>query len=129
MAESVSKPAAFEVVHLGDQPWYTAEDLAEAREIASPRNSRARNLSIADIRIPTGVAVRAHRHEVVEEIYHVVAGTGRMTVAGSTRDVGPGDTVVILPGERHGIQNLGTTELRLVVTCTPPWTPECLVFD
>ena len=129
MEKRPPEPTPFEVVRLDAQPWYTAADRAEAREIASPRNSRARNLSIADIRIPPGVAVRAHRHEVVEESYHVVAGTGRMTVAGTARDIGPGDTVVILPGERHDIRNLGETDLRLVVTCTPPWTPECLVFD
>lgn len=116
-------------VRLGDQPWSVADDHAVAREMVSPRNSRATRLSIADIRIPPGVAVRPHRHEVIEEVYHVVSGTGWMTVAGKGLRIAPGDSVVILPGERHDVVNDGAEDLRLVVTCTPPWTPECLVFD
>ena len=117
------------VVRLDDQPWSVADDHAVAREIASPRNSRATRLSIADIRIPSGVAVRPHRHDVIEEVYHVASGTGWMTVAGKGMRIGPGDSVVILPGERHDVVNDGAEDLRLVVTCTPPWTPECLRFD
>ena len=126
---AVAKPTTPEVVHLDKQPWYLAEDRAEAREIVSPRNSHAQNLSIADIRIPPGVSVKAHRHLVIEEVYHVVAGTGAMMIEGVEMTITRGDTVVIRPGERHGIRNDTAEELRLVVTCTPPWTPECLVFD
>ncbi len=118
-----------EVVAVERQPWYTAEDKAVAREIASPRNSRARQLSIADIIIPAGVAVKPHYHEVIEEIYYVTAGSGLMTVAGRSRRIGVGDAVVIRPGERHSVHNDTGADLRMIVTCTPPWTPESLKFD
>jgi mannose-6-phosphate isomerase-like protein (cupin superfamily) len=124
-----SAPAPIEVVPLEAQPWYEAEDRAVARELASPRNSRARQLSIADIRIPAGVAVKPHYHEVIEEIYHVTAGTGTMTIDGREARVGPGDTIVILPGERHSVRADADIDLRMLVTCTPPWTPDCLKFD
>lgn len=120
---------SIEVVRLGDQPWYVAEDRAEARELASPRNSRAQNLSIADIRIPAGVSVKPHRHLVIEEIYHVTSGSGVMWIDGAEKLLTEGDSVVIRPGERHAIRNHTGEELRLIVTCTPPWTPDCLVFD
>ncbi len=127
-AEPPSSPA-IEVVHLEKQPWYVAEDRAVAREIASPRNSRAANLSIADIAIPAGVAVRTHYHKVIEEIYFVTAGGGVMTIDGKEQRVGVGDAVVIRPGERHSVRNDGAVELHMIVTCTPPWTPDCLIFD
>jgi len=120
---------AIEVVHLGDQPWMTADDHAVARQIVSPSNSRAQKLSIADIIVPPGVEIRKHRHAVIEEIYHVVAGKGNMWINGATREVGAGDTIVILPNEVHAISNVSAEELRLIVTCVPPWTPDCLIFD
>lgn len=122
-------PAELEVVAVEKQPWYTADDQAVAREIASPRNSRARQLSIADIIIPAGVAVKPHYHKVIEEIYYITAGGGIMTVDGRERQVGVGDAIVIRPGERHSVRNHTRSELRMIVTCTPAWTPDCLIFD
>jgi mannose-6-phosphate isomerase-like protein (cupin superfamily) len=118
-----------EVIHLEEQPWLEAEDRAIAREIASPRNSRAEQLSIADIIIPAGVKVRPHYHRENEEVYFVSSGSGLMHVDGREQRIGSGDAVVIKPGERHFVHNDSTDELRLIVTCTPPWTPECLCFD
>jgi mannose-6-phosphate isomerase-like protein (cupin superfamily) len=108
-----------EVVQIERQPWYEADDKAVAREIASPRNSRARQMSIADIIIPAGVAVKPHYHKVIEEIYYVTGGQGVMII----------DAVVIRPGERHSVRNDSKAELRLIVTCTPAWTPDCLIFN
>lgn len=118
-----------QVVKLDDQPWYEADDKAVAREIASPRNSRAERLSIADIIIPAGVKVKPHYHEVIEEIYFVSGGSGIMWLDGKEKKVVKGDAIVIKPGERHSIHNNTDEELRLIVTCTPDWTPDCLIFD
>ena len=118
-----------EVVKLEEQEWHEADDRAVAREIASPRNSRAEKLSIADIIIPAGVKVKPHYHEVIEEIYFVSGGSGIMWLDGKEKKVVKGDAVVIRPGERHSIHNNTDEELRLIVTCTPAWTPDCLIFD
>lgn len=118
-----------EVIQIEEQTWHEADDRAVAREIASPRNSRAEKLSIADIIIPAGVKVRPHYHEVIEEIYYVTGGSGLMHVAGKEQRIGVGDAVVIKPGERHFVHNDTAEELRLIVTCTPAWTPDCLIFD
>ena len=118
-----------EVVKLEEQTWYEADDKAVAREIASPRNSRAEKLSIADIIIPAGVKVKPHYHKEIEEIYFVSGGSGIMWLDGKEKKVVKGDAIVIKPGERHSIHNNTEEELRLIVTCTPPWTPDCLIFD
>lgn len=118
----------FEIIKLNEQPWYVAEDNAEAREFASPRNSRAQKMSIAEIKIPAGVHIIEHHHEVMEEIYFVQSGSGIMNINGLDQKVEQGDTIVILPGERHSIRNNTNEDLYLIVSCTPPWTPECLKF-
>ena len=118
-----------EVVKLEEQIWNEADDRAVAREIASPRNSRAEKLSIADIIIPAGVKVKPHYHKEIEEIYFVSGGSGIMWLDGKEKKVVKGDAIVIQPGERHSIHNNTEEELRLIVTCTPPWTPDCLIFD
>ncbi len=117
-----------EVIKLEDQPWYEAEDKAVAREIVSPRNSSAKSLSIAEIKIPIGVEVVPHHHKM-EEIYHVASGTGLMMVEDRYRQIAAGDTVVIAPHQWHNIKNNGDAELRLVVTCVPAWAPEHLIFE
>lgn len=128
-AAPATPPTGIQVVQIEKQPWYEADDKAFAREIASPRNSRAQTLSIADIIIPAGVAVKPHYHKVIEEIYYVTAGSGIMTLDGRETRIGVGDAVVIRPGERHSVRNDTAAELRLIVTCTPPWSPDCLIFD
>lgn len=117
-----------EVVKLEDQPWYEAEDKAVAREIISPRNSSVESMSIAEIKIPVGVEIVPHHH-VMEEVYHVVSGTGLMMVEDEIQQLVPGDTVVIAADEWHNIKNNGEEELLLVVTCVPAWAPEHLKFE
>jgi mannose-6-phosphate isomerase-like protein (cupin superfamily) len=129
LSAETDKTTPLEVIQIEEQTWHTAEDHAVAREIASPRNSRAEKLSIADIIIPAGVKVRPHYHEVIEEIYYVTEGSGLMHVDGKERRIGVGDAVVIKPGERHFVDNDTDSDLRLIVTCTPPWTPDSLIFD
>ena len=126
---STGDPKAMEVINIEKQPWMTADDHAVARQIVSPSNSRARQVSIADIIVPAGVTIRKHHHVVIEEIYYVTAGEGIMWLNGATQKVGVGDAVVIRPGDVHSISNPTKTDLRMIVTCTPAWTPDCLVFD
>ena len=122
-------PGGIEVISIEKQPWYEAEDKAVAREFASPRNSRAELISVADIIIPGGVKVVPHKH-AWEEIYMVTAGKGLMMLEGKTVEVVAGDSVVILPNEWHTIENADPKEeLRLTVVCAPAWRPDGLVFD
>jgi oxalate decarboxylase/phosphoglucose isomerase-like protein (cupin superfamily) len=82
-AVPAAPPPVIQVIQIEKQPWYEADDKALAREIASPRNSQAQALRIADIIIPAGVAVKPHYHKVIEEIYYVTAGSGIMMLTGA----------------------------------------------
>ena len=118
-----------EIIPLSTQPWREAPDRAQARQIVAPNNSRCTTHSLAQIRVPAGVAVRPHRHRRSEEVYHVVAGRGRMLLDGEEALLSPGDTVVIHVGQRHGITALNDADLEMLVTCVPAWEEDDQVFD
>jgi len=117
-----------EVVRLSEQPWYTAPDHAVARQLFAPGNSRCTSMSLAEIVIPAGIAVREHFHKQREEIYHIVSGKGLMTLDGRTVEVGPGDTVVVHKGERHKILAHKDADLQMLVASVPAWVESDLNF-
>ncbi len=126
--QAIALRAEVEVIALDAQQWYEAEDRAVARELVSPRNSSVQAMSIAEIVVPPGVAVRPHHH-VMEEVYHVLEGAGVVMVEDETRVVQPGDSVVINPHQWHNIRNDGDSPLRMFVTCAPAWAAEHLIFE
>lgn len=126
--QKMESPPLLQVIKIADQPWYEAEDKAVAREIASPRNSKAERMSIAEIIIPAGVEVVPHHH-LMEEVYYIVSGSGTMMVDDETAVVQAGESVVIAPHQWHTIRNHTDEELRMIVTCAPSWAPEHLIFE
>ncbi len=58
-------------------------------------------------------------HTVAEEAFFVIAGTGRAIVGSDSRDIGPGDVLVLRPGTEHVVVNTGTTKLYCLTMMTP----------
>ena len=111
-----------EVIDRKDCPEFKAQDEAIAREIVSPRNTSAKNQSLAEITIPPGESIFEHYHVKTEEVYYLLAGCGEMHIDGEVQEVRAGHAVVILPGQRHKITNVGETDLVMLVTCAPAYT-------
>ena len=107
---------------------FVGDDGAIVRELASPANSDVTRHSLAEIRHPPGTASLEHYHTEAEEVYHVLEGQGGVRVDGETRSIGPGDVVVILPGQRHTVWQEGEGDLVLLVTCVPAYSVEDVVF-
>lgn len=55
-----------------------------------------------------------HAHPDCEECIHVLAGTGLFCTDDGERPLGPGDTVLVPPGERHYTRNTGAAPLQLL---------------
>jgi mannose-6-phosphate isomerase-like protein (cupin superfamily) len=102
---------------------FVGEDGAVILELASPSNSALRRHSLAEIR-PPGTASREHYHTEVEEVYYIMEGQGSLRVDGETRDIAPGDVVVIVPGQRHKVWQEGDGDLVMLVTCAPAYSEE-----
>ncbi len=60
-----------------------------------------------------------HRHPY-EEILFVYQGRTRITVGGVAYEVGPETAVFVPPDVYHSIENIGSGELRLTFTLSPP---------
>lgn len=101
---------------------YTTRDGSEIRELMHPQVQGNTAQSLAEATVFPGQQTLLHRHAVSEEIYHVIAGQGRMTLAGEEFDISVGDTVCIAPGTAHRLLCLGSQPLRVLCACSPAYS-------
>jgi mannose-6-phosphate isomerase-like protein (cupin superfamily) len=102
-------------------PPYVTKDGSTIRELMHPTVHGNRAQSLAEAIVAPGETTALHRHAKSEELYHITAGRGRMTLGEKQFDVGPGDTVCIPPGTPHCIGNIGSEPLRILCCCAPPY--------
>jgi mannose-6-phosphate isomerase-like protein (cupin superfamily) len=84
----------------------------------------SRNMTVTWVDVPPGAEQRAHSHPDSEQVYVIVRGQGRMSVAGDTEEVGEGDLVFIPPATNHAIVNDGADTLIYVAAAAPPVSME-----
>lgn len=100
---------------------YLTKDGSEIRELLHPDCHGNRNQSLAEATVPVGTQTALHRHATSEELYHITAGHGRMTLGREQFDVVVGDSVCIPPGTPHCIENIGAEPLRILCCCAPAY--------
>ncbi|MDY0056951.1 MAG: cupin domain-containing protein [Methyloversatilis sp.] len=103
---------------------YVTKDGSLIRELMHPAQHGGRAQSLAEATVPAGTRTVLHRHRVTEELYHVTAGRGRMTLGDDRFDVTVGDTVLIPPGTRHCIEVTGSEALVILCCCSPAYAHE-----
>jgi mannose-6-phosphate isomerase-like protein (cupin superfamily) len=55
-------------------------------------------------------------HEQKEdEVYYVLSGKGVMTLDDKPTDVGPGTAILTRPGSSHGLKQVGTEDLVILI--------------
>jgi mannose-6-phosphate isomerase-like protein (cupin superfamily) len=100
---------------------YITKDGSEIRELMHPGVHGNQAQSLAEATIQPGCRTELHRHAVTEELYHITAGTGLMTLGDQHFPVRPGDTICIPPGTPHCIEALGEVPLKLLCCCSPAY--------
>lgn len=65
--------------------------------------------------LPPGTSIGYHQHTMIEEVYYLVSGSGRVTVNDVTWDVKAGDAIPCTIGDSHGLYNNSNGEIELVV--------------
>jgi mannose-6-phosphate isomerase-like protein (cupin superfamily) len=115
-------------VRLEDREPFVTADGSTIREIAGVPSGNAINQSLAEATVPPGEETAEHFHRASEEIYHFVAGEGRMRLGPQEAPVRAGDTVVIAPGIPHKLWNTGEEPLVLLCCCAPPYSHEDTVL-
>lgn len=101
---------------------YVTKDSSQIRELMHPALHGNRQQSLAEATIPVGCTTILHRHGRSEELYHVSAGRGRMTLGDEVFAIAVGDTVCIPPGTPHCVENSADTELVILCCCAPAYS-------
>ena len=61
-----------------------------------------------------GSAIGYHMQKE-DEIYYVLSGRGEMTMDGKRFEVGPGDAILTRPGASHGLKQIGSEDLVIMI--------------
>jgi mannose-6-phosphate isomerase-like protein (cupin superfamily) len=109
---------------LGDTTAYITRDGSEIRELMHPSVHGNANQSLAEAVVHPGQVTLLHRHRRSEEIYHVTAGAGLMTLGDAQFPIAAGDTVLIAPGTPHCVATVGDVPLHILCCCSPPYSHE-----
>ena len=103
---------------------FITKDGSIIRELMHPSVYGNANRSLAEAVVAVGKGTHLHKHHRSEEIYHVTEGEGRMVRGNEIFAINPGDTICILPGTPHRVDNTGATELKILCCCSPPYSHE-----
>lgn len=106
---------------LADVMPYITKDGSEIRELMHPDQHGNHSQSLAEAVVPPGARTLLHRHLTSEELYHVTAGEGLLTLGAEKMKVSPGDTALIPPGTPHCIEATGSQPLRILCCCSPAY--------
>lgn len=115
-----------EIRNLTEQTSFTTADGSTIRSILDRSNSRVQQQSLAEASLTPGQATQRHYHQRSEEIYFILDGRAEMEVDGESRQVGPGDAILLPPGSWHVIR--AETPLRFLCCCAPPYAHEDTYF-
>ena len=92
---------------------------SEIRPLIDRTTSPITQCSLAEETLPPGKAVTPHTHEVLEEIYYILSGSGVMTIDAESREVSAGDAIYIPKQHRHTLMNTGDEDMKILLVCGP----------
>jgi mannose-6-phosphate isomerase-like protein (cupin superfamily) len=110
------------VVSIATQKPFTTRDGSTIRSILDRTNAPVRQQSLAEASLEAGRLTERHYHRASEEFYFILEGSGEMRLGEETREVGPGDAILIPPNTWHSIK--ARTALRFLCCCAPPYSHE-----
>ncbi|MFZ4595621.1 MAG: cupin domain-containing protein [Verrucomicrobiaceae bacterium] len=105
---------------------FTTKDGSTIRSLLDRTNAPVQNQSLAEATVPVARPTTRHYHKLAEEFYFILEGRGVMEINGTTREVAPGDAILIPPGVWHQIT--ASEPLRFLCCCAPPYAHEDTYF-
>ena len=112
---------------MAEQEPFTTKDGSTIRSILDSANAPVEKQSLAEATLPKGGATERHYHKVSEELYFLTAGRALMEIDGESREVEPGDAILIPAGAWHQITAM--EETRFLCCCAPPYAHEDTYFE
>ena len=92
---------------------------SEIRPLIDRTTAPITQCSLAEEALPPGKTVTPHTHEVLEEIYYILSGSGVMTVGAESQAVSAGDAIYIPKNNVHTLMNTGNEDMKILLVCGP----------
>jgi mannose-6-phosphate isomerase-like protein (cupin superfamily) len=77
------------------------------------------SLSVIRERMPGGSAEKRHYHSRAQQLFYILSGTAQFEVAGEIFLLNDGESLHIMPREKHRIMNKGEADLHFLVISEP----------
>ncbi|MEN8257132.1 MAG: cupin domain-containing protein [Thermodesulfobacteriota bacterium] len=100
---------------------YITKDGSEIREMIHPQHQDNKKISVAEARIKPGMKTEPHYHKKSEEVYVVMAGKGLLRIEDKRYEIEKGVSIVIMPGQVHGLENTNNEDLVVMCCCAPAY--------
>jgi mannose-6-phosphate isomerase-like protein (cupin superfamily) len=100
---------------------------ALSKPLVMPETAGARHLDYRISMYQPMAHVARHKHEIQEQVYHVLEGEGLMEIAGKNHVVRKHDFIFLPPGVEHAISNSGLVDLVFLVITSPVTDDEKVV--
>ena len=116
-----SEHGAF-VRNIAEVPWREFPNHfggALSKPLVMPETAGSRHLDYRISMYQPMAHVARHKHQVQEQIYHVLEGEGLMESAGKNHVVRKHDFIFLPPGVEHAISNPGLVDLVFLVITSP----------
>jgi mannose-6-phosphate isomerase-like protein (cupin superfamily) len=92
---------------------------SKIRPLMDRTTSPITQCSLAEETLPPGKTVTPHHHEVLEEIYYILSGSGVMMIGDESQAVHAGDAIYIPKHHVHTLTNTGDEEMKILLVCGP----------
>lgn len=92
---------------------------SEIRPLMDRTTSPVTQCSLAEETLPPGKSVTPHHHQVLEEIYYILSGSGVMTIGDESQAVSAGDAIYIPKHHQHTLTNTGDEDMTILLVCGP----------
>ena len=70
--------------------------------------------------IPPGGEIGEETHDHVEQTLYFMSGAGEAALDGVISPVKAGDVLIVTPGTRHNVRNIGAGPLKVATVYAPP---------
>jgi mannose-6-phosphate isomerase-like protein (cupin superfamily) len=113
---------AYGVKNITESPWYCGPGHtpnALSKQLVGP-NDGSRKIGYVISCYAPGHGIAPHKHDIRDQVYHILEGEGIMVIDGKRYRVGKNDIAFFPAGVEHGLYNEGTTNLVFVIANSPP---------
>lgn len=103
-------------------PWLEPDGhhTAFSKMLVNPELQASRFFDFRISSYPVNGFVEPHVHEIAEQIYYFLEGTGLAELGDERQIVGPHTVMYVAPGVRHAVANTGFQNLVFIVVTSPP---------